>query len=276
VRLLSFSSRVVKENWADNGGRFAFSELQRGSYWLEVSAPGFRTARQEVSVFSPSAPEVVVQLESEANTQPPRALGAVLDARIPARAWQEWEKAGEALQDENSEAARKHLERAVKECEGFAAAWRLLAQLDLDENKLEDAEHHVHLARAIESENADGYVLEGALCNRQGRTKEALKLLERAASLLPTWRGQFELAKSHFDLKAFALALAAAEKAIALRNAPLPEAHVLMGNILVNLRRYGEAAREYQTFLKLAPDSPSAAPAREVLGKMKAAGIQVD
>lgn len=51
------------------------------------------------------------------------------------------------------------------------------------------------------------------------------------------------------------------------------EVHVLLGNILVNLKRYPEAARECSTFLKLAPDSPSAEPARAVLQKMKAAGI---
>jgi tetratricopeptide (TPR) repeat protein len=275
VRLLTNASRPVREIFADNAGRFSFNELGPGSYWVEVSAPGFLTAKEQVSVLSRSTPEVVVQLQSEAVAQP-AVPGAILDARVPPNAWQEWEQAELALQSDNAGNARKHLQKAVKEYQSFAAAYRLLALLDFDEDKLEDAEQHVRQARTIEPENAYGYALEGALRNRQGRPEEALNLLERAVALAPTWRGQFELAKAHFALKAFAEAAAAAQKALDFRNAAFPEAHVLMGNILVNLRRYPAAALEYQTFLKMAPDSPSAGPARDVLNKMKAAGIPVD
>lgn len=274
VRLLtSNATRVLKEIWTDTAGRFWFRDLRPGNYMVEVSAPGFVTARQTVSLVTTMSSEVVVELNSEPDSQP-RVYGGVIDARVPPHAWQEWEKAQEALGKEDADAARKHLEKAVKEYEGFAAAFRLLAQLDLDANKLDDAEHNIHVSQALEPRNADGYVLEGALFNRRQQPKEALKVLEQAAALTPTWRGQFELAKTRFELKAFAEALKAAQRAIELRsNGDFPEAHVLLGNILVSLRRYPDAAREYRTFLEMAPDSPSAAPAREALDKLKAAGI---
>jgi len=48
-----------------------------------------------------------------------------------------------------------------------------------------------------------------------------------------------------------------------------------LGNILLNLKDYAGAARQFSTFLKLAPRSPSTEQARQVLQQMKTAGIAV-
>jgi len=77
-------------------------------------------------------------------------------------------------------------------------------------------------------------------------------------------------------LKSFARALPFARGALADRGAPFPEAHVLLGNILLNLKDYAGAARQFAAFLKLAPRLSSAEQARQVLQQMKAAGIAVD
>ena len=89
-------------------------------------------------------------------------------------------------------------------------------------------------------------------------------------------RGLFEIARAHFALKAFAQARQFAEAALDARRGPFPEAHIVLANALMNLREYPEAARHLAVFLKLAPDSPSAPPARAVLEEMKRAGVPME
>ncbi len=273
VRLLNSTSSLIKEVWADSAGRFTIRDVHPGQYWVEVSAPGFRTARQQVALAGASPPSVMVQLESEGGTAK-RPSGAILDVRIPIAAQEEMEKAEQDLRSEHPERARRRLEKAIKISDSYPAAHRLLGQLALDDGNLDLAEIHIRRARELDPDSADGMVLEGALHNRRNQPEQAAALLRQALLSLNSWRGNFELAQARFAMHDFAPALESAKRALEFRGSDFPEVHVLLGNILVNLKRYPEAAGEYATFLKLAPNSPSAEPARAVLKKMQAAGIK--
>lgn len=146
----------------------------------------------------------------------------------------------------------------------------------MDDNQLDKAESYAKRAQELEPDNPQSLILQGTLSNRRNRHSDALPLLERGVVADPrSWRGHFELAQAHFALKDFPRALSHARKALETRGGPYPEAHVLLANVLINLRQYPEAAQHLSTFLKLAPDSSSAPAAPEVLRKMKASGIRV-
>lgn len=194
---------------------------------------------------------------------------------MPAPAREEWSKAQTELQSGHPDKARKHLEKAIRQAD-FAAGRRLLAQFAIDEGRLDEVELQLKQAKALEPDSAQLPALEGALLNRRNRWAEALPLLEKAiAADAGSWQAQFELAQAYFAARRFTDALPPARAALQARGEPFPEVHVLLGNVLMNLRQYPEAAQELSAFLKQAPDSPSAPPAREVLRKMKAAGVPV-
>lgn len=277
VRLFNTSGALQQEVHAETSGSFSFNRLKAGEYFVEVALHGFETVRQPVSVLplAQYRATILIALQPE-EPRGAAPTGGVLDARIPAPAREHWEKALEELRANRPDQARKHLEKAVKAVDHFAAGFRLLGLLAVDEGQLDKAESFANRARGLEPDDPQGLILQGTLWNRRNRHSDALPVLEKGVVADPrSWRGHFELAQAHFALKDFSRALPHARKALETRGGPYPEAHVLLANVLINLRQYPEAAQHLSTFLKLAPDSPSAPPAREVLRKMKEAGVSV-
>jgi len=71
----------------------------------------------------------------------------------------------------------------------MVAAWRLLAQLDLDRDKLDDAEQRLKRAAEFEPDHPDALELEGMLRNRRDQPGEAAAALERSLeSKAHCWR----------------------------------------------------------------------------------------
>jgi len=275
VRLFNSSRALLKEVTTDSTGAFSLGALSAGEYLLEVTLPGFKPAQQPINVLRSEQQPLLIVLQPECDGA--RPVAGILDARIPPAARGEFEKAEEQLRGNRADRARRHLEKAVKLHDAYPAAWRLLAQLDLDREKLDDAEQRLKRAAEFEPGHPDALELEGMLCNRRNQPGEAAEALERSLeSKAHCWRAQFELARAYLSLKSFARALPFARGALADHGGPFPEAHVLLGNILLNLKDYAGAARQFAAFLKLAPRSPSAEQARQVLQQMKAAGISVD
>jgi tetratricopeptide (TPR) repeat protein len=271
VRLYNSSRALQKEVKTDSAGSFALGVLSPGDYYVEVTLPGYETVQQPINVLGPSQQPLLIVLQPSGSAKPGSGF---LDARVPVAAREQFEKAEEQLRANHPDRARKHLEKAVKTYEDFAAAHRRLAQLALDRDKLDEAEAHLNRAMLVDPENPDGLELQGALCNRRNQPDQAVAVLEKSLKKSAySWRAHFELARAYFALKSFARALPYARKAMEDRNVAFPEGHVLLGNILMNLRQYPEAARQFSTFLKLAPGSPSAEPARKVLEQMQAAGL---
>lgn len=271
VRLLSSGGAVRQEAVSQSNGRFRFAEIGAGNYVIEATLKGHQPARQAVTVVS-SAAHVVIILQRELSAPtPPRNF---LDARLAPNVRREWEKAQEELLRNRPDKARRRLEKAVALDERFAAGFRLLAQLALDANELVDAETMLARARAIEPEEAHALALAGAVANRRNDPEHAVPLLEKALAREPdSWRAHFELAQAQLALKAYPDALPHAEKALDRRGPGFAEGHVLLANVLLKLRRFPEAARHFAAFLKLAPNSPSAAPARDVLKQIEATGV---
>jgi len=277
VRLFATGGGLREEIYTDSSGKFNFGGLAPGDYVVECAAPGYVPARESVLILGMAGYRAVVSMvltpESPGGPKPPAGL---LDATVPPKAREHWQKAQEALAAGKTDRARKELEQAVKAEPAFGPGYRLLGMLALDEARLDDADAALKRATELLPGDPDTMALKGGLLNRRDRSSDAVPLLEKAlAGNAASWRAHFELAQADFALKRYSDALPHARQALSLRGAAFPEGEVLLANVLMNLKQYPEAAQHLAEFLKLAPNSPSAPPAREVLNKMKQAGVPV-
>jgi protein O-GlcNAc transferase len=77
------------------------------------------------------------------------------------------------------------------------------------------------------------------------------------------------LGRANYALNRFQEAEPHARKAIALEP-DFPEAHILLGNVLLRLRDAPGALTEFQEYLRLAPNGSHAAPTRDLVKKLEA------
>ncbi len=277
VRLFAPGGALRDESYTQTAGKFEFGNLPPGTYAVEAWLPGYQTARQSVEILPLAGfrAMVMMNLEPEPHNGP-RPPSGFLNAQVPPKAREHWEKAQEAMSAGKTDRARKELEQAVKAESKFSGAWRLMGMLALDESRLDDAEAALKHAGELLPDDPETLALRGGVLNRRDRSSDALPLLEKAvAADASSWRAQFELAQADFALKHYPEAMPHARQALSLRGDSFAEGHVLLANVLMNLKQYPEAAQHLAAFLKLAPDSPSATPARDVLKKMKQAGVPV-
>ena len=132
----------------------------------------------------------------------------------------------------------------------------------------------------ISRESAEGFRL-----LQQGRTEEALALLQRAAEKDSAMEVHYNMGVAHTHLKEYAKAIAAFERAVEL--APEnPDAHFALGIALGVEHRQRDAAEHFARAAVLAPDRAEyhfrLGEARQVLGEVEgalaafAAAIRVD
>jgi Flp pilus assembly protein TadD len=110
-----------------------------------------------------------------------------------------------------------------------------------------EAEQHfvkaIQLAGRTPREAEDARVDYGAFLFRQGRTAEALRPLQQAASDAPSARGLLELGRVLLHLSKLDEAAARLEKAVALEPAN-SNAHLLLGRTYLRMGRAAEGERE--------------------------------
>lgn len=140
-----------------------------------------------------------------------------------------------------------------------------------------NAEDSFKKALAGDPKSVDAYNGLANVYNAQGKTKEAQEMFAEATKVasaaaaagggnatalyngaIMAWNGN-DFAKAHELL----------EQAIKV-DPKHAEAHFMLGRVLINLGKLGEAATEFETYLKLAPSGPNAKEAQSNFDALKA------
>jgi tetratricopeptide (TPR) repeat protein len=139
--------------------------------------------------------------------------------------------------------------------------------------KWSDAE--LSLARAISSNDGIGpaYLALGSCLLEEGKYPEAEQRLLTGIELNPDApHGHYDLSRTYYALSRFEDAKLHALKAIDL-GPPKGDAHFLLGNILLRLGDGPGALAQLQECIRLAPDSPFAAQARDQIRRLQSPEI---
>jgi len=270
IRLERFSGGIVDQINTDSRGRFRFTNLQRGYYKVIINTPGFGPAQQDADLTLLFKTYLVFTLSRiDGNKNAASAVLDVLDARVPAEARAEFVRGREALSKKSPQQATSHFQKAISIYPEFFEAELLLGTALMDLREWQKAE--TALLRALETkpENPPALLALGEVYWREKRYPESERNLIEGLKLdEKNWHGHFTLSRLYWD-KGDALRAGTAIGHTLQLKPDFAEAHLLAGNILLQLNQHQRARLEYEEYLRLAPRGEYAAEARELLRKLQ-------
>ena len=263
----------------DSRGKFDVVPLQKSRYTVTVHAAGFRDEATDVD--QDTVPRAYIRMTLHEVAPPvtaavsPAASAAIVsmnDLNVPEAAHIEFEKGRGLLLDKHKSAdSVKPFLKAIQLAPNFSQAYFLLGTAYMDMGKWNDAETELNRAVSFSDKLAPAYLELGSCLVEQKRFAEAEKPLLQGLELLPdASRGHYDLGRTYYSLNRFQEAEPHARKAVAIEPT-FPDAHVLLGNVLLRLRDGPGAVAEFEEYLRLAPNGSLAAPTQALVKKLKTA-----
>jgi tetratricopeptide (TPR) repeat protein len=270
VRLERFSGGILDQMAADGGGKFRFSNLQRGYYTVYVSAPGYKQVQQQVDLQVVTRSYVVIELVSDnTNAGDSGPAASVIDARVPPAAQEEFSKGRAALLDKKLKDALQHLSKAVYIYADFFEAHFLLGTAYMDALQWEDAEKALRRAQELKPENMAVLLSLGETYRRQKRYQDAESVLQDGLKLdESSWQAHFALARIYWEKTEILKAAPHVGRTLQLKP-DYPDAHLLAGNLFVRLNLPVRALTEYEEYLRLSPKGEAAEATRRLAEKIR-------
>ena len=290
VRLDQLSGGFVNEVRTDRLGKFRLTNLSRVQYHVIIRHPGYQEIQREVNLVMTSSEYLQLQLVAEvsaATTSTPVSLG-VIDVTVPPEARKEFER-GEALVNSGDRKKMSegisHFKQAIAIHPNFLAAKLKLGTTHMDLKEWTEAERVLVAASKDHPDNAHVLFALGELYLQEKKTSEAERVLRQGLKVEPrSWQAHFTLGRLYWNQAQGQtnaeemrknMIIAARQVALALQlNPNFAEAHLLAGNIFLRAGKNSEAQFEFQEYLRLAPNGQFAAQTKDVLEKLKKAGVK--
>lgn len=271
VRLERFGGSLVDQVMTDSTGRFRFSRLLQGQYVVSAKAEGVtaRTGQIDINRLQPRQ-YVLLQLQPVEETFRSReGKAAVIDARVPAEARGEFEKARAALREGKTQGATLHLENAARIYPDFYDAHVMLADLYIKAREWVKAEASLRRAVGIRPRDSDALATLGEAYRLQKKYTDAEAALVAALKLdRGSWRGHFTLGRVYWEKGEVERAAPHVGQALKI-HPQYPEGHLFAGNIFMRLNLPQNALAAYEEYLRLAPDGEFAPQMRESVAKLR-------
>jgi len=242
---------------------------------LRANAPGFKS--DTVDLFNRRTadnPDVgTIVLHRIAGVE--GSSISVTSMLAPKAAKKSYDQGLQALLKTKLDEAAKDFEKAVALYPQYAEAWVNLGKVRIEQQKIEAA--RAALKKAIEADPkiVAPYMELGLLAAKETNWQESAKYLDRAVELDPVDFPQawYADAVANFNLAKYDAAEKSARAAVKLdpRHAN-PRACYLLGLVLNEKHDYAGAAAELANYIKLAPNAPDLALAKDELGRLEKLG----
>lgn len=273
VELVSPFGGVADMRTTDGNGAATFDAVASGRYEVRVSGPDIETTTGDPleTGGSQGGPYVTENIQVKMAATSSNRAGQALAPVIPDAAKQEFKLGSKEMDKKHWEEARDHFQKAVVAFPKYAEAFNNLAVVDI---QLKDGKGAVEAFRAATNidptlQQANLYL--GQFYYENTQYKQAEPYLLRAASDQPksaqllTALANVELQNGEPDL-----ALATGRKVPTLPNhKQFAISHLIVAQALTGKGQDSEIAKEYEEYLKEAPDSPLAPRVKDALAKLK-------
>ncbi|HEV2196589.1 MAG TPA: tetratricopeptide repeat protein [Candidatus Acidoferrum sp.] len=274
VKLYS-EGRAYRTASTQDGSTATFSRVLSGEYEIEVSATGYKTAKERASVFAGGAGFTVYIYLHPDNEAPAGSAGPPSMVMTP-HLQGEIDKGLEKLRKHEFEEARKHFDKAAKMAPGNPDVQYLLGMLEYVQEHLDQARKKFESALSIYPSHERSLLALGELQLRQGESAAAAQTLEKAYQLNGAdWRTHLLLANAYFQQKNYEKALLHATQATEKAKEHGATAWLLLGRILVSTGKRGEAERAFQTVIRSFPNDSAIAEAKSQIAELKKPAAEV-
>jgi TolA-binding protein len=273
VELLSTNGGVVDMRTADGNGSVTFDKVTSGRYRVRVSAGDIETTTSDLieaggSIGGPYLTEnISVRLTNLGN----EAHGAGIAAIVPPAAEKEFKLGSKAMDKKNWGEAKDHFQKAIAAFPKYSDAFNNLAQVEIQLNDGRGAVEAFRSATQIDPTLPRANLYLGQFYYENHQYKDAEPYLLHSAIDQPqsaqilTILANTELQNGEIDL-----ALTNARKVPSLANAKqFAISHLIVAQALAGRGPDAEIAKEYEAYLKEAPDSPLAPRVKNELAKLK-------
>jgi tetratricopeptide (TPR) repeat protein len=270
VELSSGSEGTASHQLTRDAGQAEFDNVSAGTYYVVVTAQGYKPAHDSVEVtgFGGSS-SVWIRLEPDSGNAPSSngPGGHVLAPKA-----QKVEAKGlEYLRAGKFQEAQKQFEAAYKLAPGDPDVNYLLGYTLLQEKDLESAQTYLQRATSIEPHHVSALVALGQLRLQQGNLSAATATLEQAVSLdSENWMAYWSLASAYLRDQQYEKARLDADTAIKFGKGAANGAEIIVGESWAGSGEKEKAIETLESFLRDAPGNPAVPNAQAMIAKLKA------
>jgi tetratricopeptide (TPR) repeat protein len=276
VRLERLSGGYITDVRTDRLGKFRFTGLESIQYQVIIRHPGYVDIQREVNLVMATSENLQLALLPDptevGSKSSPLPGNNILDAKVPAQARKEFEKASTLLatrKKDKIEAAVVGLQKALLIYPDFLEAQLRLGAAYMDLEQWDKAETALRRTLEINPKTVNAYLALGEIYARQKKYAEAEQALSTGLTIEDrSWQGRFALARVYYARGDLARAARQVGLAIQL-NASFPDAHFLAANIHLKVNNHRDALEQLQEYLRLAPKGEFAAQARRLVEKLQ-------
>ena len=260
----------------DDTGRFAFSGLASGSYYLVIEdEKDFEPVSQQVEVIQnrnpiPQSYTLSIRLVDKLKPAQKPSILRVEDAKIPKTAIEHYTRSLELSKKNDHTAAVEQLKLAIAEYPQFVNAYNELGVQYQKLNDLVKADEAFTAALKLKPDAPEPMTNHGIMLFRLSRFAEAeatlrdvLKANERSAV------GHFYLGRTLTKLKNYDDAEKELNLAITIGGAEMNEAHRMLAMMYIDKDDRVKSISSLETYLKLVPTAPDAEKLRDAIKQLK-------
>jgi TolA-binding protein len=274
VKLSSGARHYSQTQATQDNSSAAFHDVIRGDYEVEVSAAGYRTASEHVSVAGGgSSIPLFIYLHSESEEAVSAKPGPSVS--MTPKLQGELDKGMEKMRKQQYDGARQHFEKAVKIAPGNADVQYLLGMTELSQKHFEAARAKFEGALAMSPTHERSLLALGELQLQTGDADGAVRTLEKAAAVNGAdWRMHFLLAQAYNSGKDYKKAAPHAVRAAELGKDKAALPLLLLGRIYEAENQREVAKQAFEMVIKEFPEDPAAQQAKTeiaALGTLPAA-----
>jgi tetratricopeptide (TPR) repeat protein len=261
----------------NENGAFAFRGLTSGSYTITIDREvEYRPYTTSVDVIQtrgggrPTPTVVTVNIRLEYKD---RNKVGIVDAEllsVPQKARTHYDKGIEQSQRGNREAAIEEFKQAIAEHPSFTMAFNELGVQYLKLNRLEEANQAFQNALKIDPDSFPALTNRGIASVMMKRYGEAVPILRKALNKNDKSAvGHYFLGQALANLGLFDEAEKELVVSLKLGKEQMKEAHRILAIIYSARGAKKRAAKELETYLKLAPDTPDAEQLKQMIRRLK-------
>ncbi len=278
IRLSSLNGEIVTTT--DDTGKFVFSGLDNGTYWVFVDEDEqFETASSsvEIAVHRNDLAQtftVALRLRDKQNKLKKPDVVETAKAGIPKAAAAYYARATELAKSGDHKGAIEQLKLAVAEYPQFVVAWNEMGVQNIKLNQFDEADKNFLAALKIKPDTYEPLVNRGILLVRLKRYPEAEAELRKALAVNDTAVVHFYLGRAAAAEKRYDEAEKEFNQSITLGGEEMKEAHRMLSSIYLEKGDDRRALAALETYLKLNPNAPDAEKLRESAAQIKQALAQ--